>query len=178
MEALIITQDDISAQYPLSKNLNDDRINPYILRAQQADLKPILGTYFYYEFIEGFTELPTPEVRWVELFEGVVYEWQTGQPEYFNGIKPMLIAFAYARIVDNNSNHVTRGGNVTKSTDESLPVVSAVKNAMNMDAESDAYRYKADLLRFLDKKRTVYPEYGRSPIQGDGWKTGFNFTKV
>ena len=51
IDLLLITRDDIDTFYSMGKNLDEGRINPHIRRAQQNDLKPILGEYLYWDIV-------------------------------------------------------------------------------------------------------------------------------
>lgn len=158
-EQNIITKADIAELWPVSKNLNDERVNPYIRLAQQNDLTAWLGEPLYFAFIEDYDGNEFIEQRFKDLFDGIELELSDSRTVYFRGVKPMLTAFAYARLVSNNSFFVARGGDVKKNTDQSESATDALELQKARNAYSEAYRLGANLVQFLDKKRSDYPEW-------------------
>jgi len=59
-ESKLISLADIQQFWPISSNIDEDKINAGITRAQQADLQDILGSPLYYELIEDFTSDENP----------------------------------------------------------------------------------------------------------------------
>ena len=113
-ETTIITKDDIRLTWAnFDKNLKDTQVDPFILKAQRSDLKPFLGDALYYDFIENLID-----ANYIDLLDGVVYAYQ-GDNIYFNGIKPMLAAYSYARTLKNIDINVGRGAVVSKSSEQS-----------------------------------------------------------
>ena len=159
-EQNIITKADILELWPISQNINDERVNPFIRLGQQNDLTQWLGEPLYFAFVEDFEGGGDfSEERFQELFDGAELELSNSRTVYFRGVKPMLVAFAYARLVSNNSFHVTRGGDVKKTTDQSEAATDALELQKARNAMSEAYRLGANLVTFLDRKRSIYPEW-------------------
>ena len=56
-ESTIITKDNIRETWSnFDKNLKNDQVDPFILKAQQSDLKPFLGDVLYFDFLENITD--------------------------------------------------------------------------------------------------------------------------
>jgi len=175
-EQIIIAKSDINEYYNIGKNINQDRVDPHIRAAQVQDLQPILGKPLYYAFIEDYngTNFATP--IYAALFAGKVYKGYDGKDIYFRGVKPMLIAFAYDRLVGGNSIHVTRGGVGKKAKEEVENDTSAEILQMVRSAKSDANQYKHELLDFLNQESANYTLW-KGSTEGSGTKTAFNITR-
>ena len=171
-EAALITKTDITKYWHMGKNLNDDRINPHILRAQQAELKPFLGDALYFDFVTNMSE-----DKYVTLLNGGEYEYQNNTV-FFGGAKPLLAAWAYSRIVGNNQIFVGRGGVTMKDTEESTQHPNPLVQQRDRDAQSEAIRLQHELWLFLDQNRTTYPLYGRGVDSNTPTGESFRFTKV
>jgi len=174
MEIPIVTREDIENAYSLSKNINQTRIDPHIIRAQRFDLRPILGSYLYNQFINGL-QAATIESRWIDLLEGKEYLSQNNNTIYFYGCKPVVISYSFARIMLNNNSNVTRGGNTIKTTAESTPQTSKSDAYRITSAKQDGVQYAKGLTQFLDDNRNIYPEYGRGLDSNTGKKQSIGF---
>ena len=115
-ETLLISRADIAEKYFLGKNIDDSRIDPHILRAQQSDLKALIGEYLYGDVIDNPTT-PANEL----LLNGGQYNPlnKAGSSIYFAGLKDFLVSVTFARIEKHNDTFVTRGGNKNKNILES-----------------------------------------------------------
>jgi len=171
-EILLIGKPDILETWWIGKNLDDGRINPHILRAQQSDLKPFLGDALYHDFV---TNVVDPKYQ--ELLNGVEYNLQ-GETIFFNGVKPLLAAWAYARVVGNNQVFTTRGGVTVKDTEESTQHPNTLVQQRDRDAQSEALRLQHEVYNYLNQNRTKYPLYGRGIDQDSATKQSMRFTKV
>jgi len=167
IETLLITRADIEKVYPIGKNINDDRLDTYIQRAQQSDLKPFLGAPMYWELFNSATD---PEI--IDLMDGVEYEWD-GKTIFWNGLKQLLAIYAHRRLIQKNSTFVTRGGVVRKETEESSQETDPQIQQGGRDSRSDAGRMEREALQFLDNKRTDYPAWNNTAQKNEGLKSGF-----
>lgn len=150
-ETALITKSDILSFYPIGKNINSERVDPHILRAQQSELKSFLGDALYFDFVTNVTD-----AKYVDLLNGVNYE-NDGHTVFFGGVKPLLASWSYARIEKKNSVFVTRGGNVKKETEESIQMTNNEIDAEKSSSESEAIRLQKEVWVFLDTNRTTYP---------------------
>tara|TARA_R110000822_G_scaffold10646_6_gene40160 strand:+ start:1839 stop:2372 length:534 start_codon:yes stop_codon:yes gene_type:complete len=169
-ETTIITKDDIRLTWAnFDKNLKDTQVDPFILKAQRSDLKPFLGDALYYDFIENLID-----ANYVDLLDGVVYSYQ-GNDIYFNGIKPMLAAYSYARTLKNIDINVGRGAVVSKSSEQSDKHENTLIYRRKTEAESEALRLQGELEQFLSTKRSDYPLWkDNNKVK----KTSFRILKV
>ena len=199
-EKLLITKEDIAEKYWLGKNIDLSRINNHILRAQQSDLKPLLGEYLYWDVLNNSA---TPANAM--LINGGFYDPEnvgnTGGGDlieceniivctdiigadvlggiYFAGLKDYLCSSAFARIEKANDTFVTRGGNKNKNILESEKQPQEKTNHDVQGARSDAIRIQEEILRFLDFKRNEYPLWQVTTSSEERpRKTSFRITKV
>ncbi len=151
-ETTIITKDNIRETWAnFDKNFKDAQVDPFILKAQRSDLKPFLGDALYFDFVENITD-----TNYVDLLDGTTYIYQ-GNTIYFNGIKPMLAAYSYARTLKNIDINVGRGSVVSKDTEQSEKHENSIIYRRHTEAKSEALRLQNELEQFLDTKKTDYP---------------------
>lgn len=172
-ETLLITPDDIRQYYSLGKNMSGERVEPHILRAQQSDLKPFLGQVLYWDIFDKPTE-----PKYIELLEGTEYTLE-GKTVFFGGINQLLASWAYARVMHNNNDFVTRGGNKSKATPESEAMGNPITQTRMREAESEAIRLQGEAFVFLDENRTVYDLWDKYVTSTDSpTRQSMNITKV
>jgi hypothetical protein len=170
-ESIIITKDNIRETWAnFDKNFKSEQVDPFILKAQQNDLKPFLGDALYFDFLENITDQ-----KYVDLLNGTTYVYN-GYTIYFNGIKPMLSAYSYARTLKNIDINVSRGSVVSKSSEQSEKHENDLIYRRKTEAESEALRLQKELEQFLDSKKTDYPLWrlGTQEIK----RTSFRILKV
>jgi hypothetical protein len=144
---------DFATYKELSLNIDDaTRINPYILQAQQFDLKPLLGEQFYKYILDNPA---TEEIQL--LLSGGGYDYQNTNYE-FSGLKIVMAYYAYARIIENQNIHVTRFGVVFKNNaDVSERVDEKTLQRLILQTRNQARAYWDECLLFLNRKSTAYP---------------------
>lgn len=173
MEQLLITLSDIAGFRPISDKIDDSRIGPYILEAQECDLKPILNDAFYYYICKNINET---EVQ--ELIYGKEYEYESTE-YYFNGISPVLSYYTLARFIQGNPLNINSFGNTVKTNPHSTPADTAMIQAEVRAMRSAAIRHQEDLITFLTRNKADYPlwsEKGRSDNKGN--RNAFNFWRA
>lgn len=171
-EALLVTREDVREFWAITKNMNVDRINPYILRAQQRDLKPFLGDALYFDMIEHLTDQ-----KYVDLLNGVAYE-TNGHTIYFGGVKPLLCAYAYATLINENPIHITRAGNKNKKDDNSTEIAGNTIGVKSNEADSEGLRLQEETRRFLNDKKSDYPLFEKGSYGNTPKRTTLSLTKV
>ena len=117
-EQRIITRSDIIEFWPNSVNIAQDKIDSAILRAQQADLEPLLGIYLYQSFIDDYNGSTFDTAIYKTLFDGGEYEYG-GYTRYFRGVRNLLSVYSFVRLVDLTTINLTSAGMVDKITEES-----------------------------------------------------------
>lgn len=164
---LLITIDDIREYRPVSM-LDAKRVDPYILEAQENDLRPVLGDALYFDFLAN---IDTTKYR--DLLNGKTYTINSNSVD-FPGIKPMLCYYSLARIVINNPLNITSYGVVQKTVNESQPVDSSTLGRLVTELRSVALSYQNRLKDFLSYNLTTYTLYN-SRTTSETNSTGLNF---
>ena len=166
---------DILAFWPLSLNIDDGRVNPYILRAQDNQLAAILGPELCLALITALEDDPTPPIpqRLTDLWEGVEYVKDRGPyKRKFPGVKELLCAYAYSYLVDQNAVHVTRGGVTRKAGEGQENLTTKETGDKSQTAYSEAIRLEGEFYDFMSMKQRDYPEFYYS---GPAKAGAFNF---
>lgn len=178
IDKYLITQDDIKRYRPTAE-LDEARIQPYIIEAQNNDLKPVLNNALFYDFHSKFdVSADASYTKYQELLFGK--EWTyNANPEYFNGVCPMLCYYALARFVEGNPINVTRFGIVKKVTQQSEQANFEEIRALVNSLRSAAMGYQNDVIRFLENNPTTYPLYDTGGASSEsGHRTSFNFFRA
>ena len=112
-QTLLISRDDIVEYRSISANLNTTKkLSPYILEAQKVDIKNLLGNALYNALVTDYEASPSL-ATYSNLFNGS--SWECGNKTYkHDGIKVVLIYFAYARYLINSPFESTAFGTVVK----------------------------------------------------------------
>src|SRR5947207_1924821 len=97
---LLISINDIKEFRPIAEIVSD-RVNAYILEAQENDLRPALNNALYLDFVKNYET-----TKYQELLFGKEWTYE-GQVQQFNGVRPMLVYFSLARLAINNQMNIT-----------------------------------------------------------------------
>ena len=173
MDSPIITKIDILEFWPqMDKNFKEDKLDPYILRAQQGDLKRFLGPALYYDFISN-PSAPNNEA----LFEGTTYQFQ-GNTIFFEGVRPLLVAYTFARVVSNVDISVGRAAVVQKENEQSVPHPNAIIQGRSREVKSEALRLQEETRQFLEQERSDYPLWNQRTDDSADDDTSLKMTRV
>ena len=155
----LISVIDFATYKELSVNIDDTtRINPYILQAQQFDLKPLVGEVFYKSIIDNPTTAET-----ALLLSGGEYIYQNKSYE-FSGLKSVLVYHTYARLLENQNINVTRFGVVFKNNaDVSERVDEKTLQRLIQQARNQARAYWDECTVFLNRQSANYPLWNKVP---------------
>lgn len=174
----LITQEDIRRYRPTAE-LDEARIQPSIIEAQNNDLKPVLNNAFFYDFITKFDDsADAMYAKYQSLLNGKEWTYNANL-EQFNGVMPMLCYFALARFVESNPFHVTRFGFTKKVVTQSEQALPEEIRIMTNSLRSTAISYQNDVIRFLENNPSDYPLYNTGGAsENAGHRTSFNFFRV
>jgi len=175
-EQIVITQADVREFWPNSVNISKDRVDGAILRAQQADLEPLLGIYLYQEFIEDYDGSNFATAKYITLFKGGTYIYN-GDNRYYRGIRNLLSVYSFVRLIDLAGINLTTSGMVDKITEESEKEEDFQIRQKRRLAKDDAIRLEKDTLDFIKTNITDYPLYNKV-YSTDENKTSYNFYRV
>jgi|SRR5690606_3306032 len=172
MEQLLITQDDLRRFRPTAE-FNEARIVPYILEAQELDIKPLLNEVLYYDLIQNMNE---PKYKLLVYGGEYTYRDKTYS---FNGLVASLSYFTLARFIQSNPLNITSFGVVVKTTTQSQPADSAAIRAEVNSLKSSAMGYQREVERFLERHPNDYPLYADNGKSSKSSRNqGFKFFKA
>ncbi len=147
-----ITITDIVEFKPLSLNINVAKfLDPYIIEAQEFDIKPILGTPLFLAIDEAIEDFDN-------LFLPYTYEY-SGHTYNHNGIKSALIYYTYARYLANANQHSTPSGMMQKLNEFSTNIDEKTISRLVKQAQSGAIAYQNQFIEFLCRFSQDYPLY-------------------
>ena len=161
-EIYLISQADVQKYHPVGE-IPQGRIDPFIIAAQELDLKPVLNDSLYYDFITKYNTSTDPMYNaYQNLLNGTTYTYSSQTIQY-PGIKPMLAAYAFSRFLPLQQVNVTRYGIVTKTNDQSQPTSASTITYIVNGVRAQAMAYQNQLEQFLLQNQTTYPLYGTFP---------------
>lgn len=145
----LITISDFTPYKAISANLNAvKKLDPFILEAQQFDLKKLMGNAFYLAFLDDFTASP-PLALYSDLFNGSTFLQGTKTLRH-EGLKAVLCYLSYARYVLNSNVEATAFGTVKKITAESEHVDEKTIIRLYNQATEGAMQYWEDVKKYLN----------------------------
>lgn len=163
----LITTADIQSVRAVSDNVPADRLDPYIIEAQEIDLYGLLGKEL---FDRLFVEVDPPTLP-------ATYVYDALKPQY----APYLAYMAYARFLSQQQVTITSHGVVSKRTDFSDQVSDTAMQRVISAARSTAQVYADRLKDFLNLNVETYPEWRKCEhceIESGNTGTGARITAV
>jgi hypothetical protein len=150
----LITLDDIRTYAEISSNVDVlNKLKPYIHQAQLFDLKPAIGDAFYFDLIAN-----NDSTIYQDLINGKTYTDLQGNSIEFEGLKPALVYWAYARYKENSGVADTAYGTMIKRNDFSDPASEKTLSRIVTSARSLAVGYLNDAVKYLNVSGvSVYP---------------------
>lgn len=152
----LITESDFAPYKVISANLNaTKKLLPYVVDAQQLDLKELIGSAFYLALYKDVTNSPALQI-YRGLWEGS--EWVCNNKTYrHEGLKTVLVHFSYARYIMNSGQEETAFGVVVKKEENSEPISEKTLLRKIDNANSAAFAYFKDVEMFLNDNCADYP---------------------
>lgn len=145
----------------LSSNIKPDRIKAFVKKAQDLDLKLLLGHVYYFDFLKNCNDDGTLKEDAAEPYQrlllGCEYQDSNGHTIIYEGLLPALVYFTLARFVETDAIRYTATGPVQKTHESGngLSVADTVKLAEKYRSIANAYANEAE--RFLWDNKTDYP---------------------
>lgn len=150
MTTKLITVNDIKSIKSISDNIdNVERLDPYIIEAQDLDIRPFLGELLFYDIATNPSTTPN-----AKLLAGGTYIDDT-YTLFFDGLKIAIAYFAYARFIANQGINITRFGIVKKLVDNSEAISQETVSHLAGNARSVGQAYLVQVERFLDHDATI-----------------------
>jgi hypothetical protein len=152
----LITLANIQDVKSISLNVNETKqLSPYILEAQNFDLRELLGDAFYLDLIADFTALPSLD-KYDLLFNGGQYTYQN-EIYYLDGVKQYLVYSTYARYLANSNVISTATGLVHKTNQYSDKVEEKTIARLVSQARSGATFCEENIKKYLERNKASYP---------------------
>ena len=155
-DTLIFTLDDVRAiRGDVSVNIDD--FNQYAVEAQRNYLSKLLGDKLYTARLNDLEGS-----RFVDLIEGVIYQ-DGGNEVIFRGVKIYIsYIWLYLYLIGSNSSLTPIGARIFKDdfAIEAYNRKETQDNANHFIKSADGM--EDSILRFLNRKRDIYPEFSQS----------------
>ena len=157
----IINPATFQAYEDISANVKPERLNVFIKKAQDLDLKPFLGHALYYDLIQNFNPdgsiMDSAPQNYKDLLNGSEYLDQYGHVVLFEGLVPTLVYFTFARFIEADAIHYTATGPVVKHHDNGDPVSPHDIVKLVQQQRSVANAHANEVEKFLWDNRQNFP---------------------
>ncbi|MGN6398720.1 MAG: DUF6712 family protein [Mucilaginibacter sp.] len=157
----LINQTTFQRYEDISVNIKPERLNIFIKKAQDLDLKPFLGHALYYDFIQHFNDDGTVKddapQHYKDLFAGSEYLDKRGHIVLYEGMAPTLVYFTFARFIEADSVHYTATGPVVKHHDNGDAVAPKDIIKLVQQQRSVANAHANEIEKFLFDHRADFP---------------------
>lgn len=177
-ETYLVNEDDFTRFKLLSPDIGQEVLNQAILDSQWLDLRPWMNDAFYFDFISKFDDSGDPQfVNYQNLLNGSTYT-RDGNTVRHKGLLPVVVYFAYGRLLAEVGLSVSKSGVSRKDTLESSPIDGVEMRKHEQEAKAKAMSYLNSAQVFLDTEIASYPLFREPRNINNRAYTGFNFSKV
>ncbi|WP_114940464.1 hypothetical protein [Mucilaginibacter endophyticus] len=157
----LINQTIFQQYEDINVNIKPERLKVFIKKAQELDLKPLLGYALYYQLIaycndDGTIKEDAPRA-YKDLLNGCEYLDEYGRIVLYEGLAPALVYFTFARFIENDAIHYTASGPVIKQHDNGNALSSPEITKLVQQQRSIANAYANDIERFLRDNQENFP---------------------
>ena len=132
----LVTRDEILQRTPLGGNIDQDKIVPHIITAQDIELQTVLGTNLYNAVLGG---------SYPSLLDTL--------------IKPMLCHYIAANFYLFHAFDVGNGGIYRHQSENSFTPSLSEIDRLHMEQKAKAVHYRTRLVDHLCYDSSQYPEY-------------------
>lgn len=173
---LIIDLTEFTADLLIPQTTDTAKVEAIIRKAQQLDLRLVMGDAFYYHMLKNITDS-----MYVTLIDGCEYTDDDGNLIIFSGLRMAVKSWSWARYIMTVQKVVTRYGYNVKQDDFSTPVDG---KTIALDAASErsaAVEYWNEAHKFLTTtaNKLIYTLYEPNCITNNNargsikiWGTG------
>jgi hypothetical protein len=149
---LLIQISDFHPYVDISDHIEQDALEPFIRAAQDTDLEAILGSAFYAALIDDYSSQSNAFTVYADLVNGAVYTDKDNLSLRYSGIKPILVYYAWARLLATSNIQHTPFGMVVKTSDYQTPANDKQLKMQVEQARNDANYYVIKLKNWLDRQ--------------------------
>lgn len=177
----LINQATFVGYEDISVNIEATRLNVFIKKAQDLDLKPFLKGAFFFDLINNVVlntdgtiktedqatdEAPLfTEQKYVDLLLGAQYTDRYGNDQYFDGLIPALLYWTFARFIEADYVRYTATGPVQKTHDEAKALSTSDIAKLVSQQRSVANAHANEVVLFMDAMN-----YGQDPKVYPLWR--------
>lgn len=173
----LININDIKEYKSISSNINTIKeLDPYILDAQDFDLRKFMGESFYLDFIDDFNASPSLD-KYSDLWNGQEYEYGGFRYKH-EGLKAILIHHSYARYLSNANVTSTPYGIVAKTNQYSEKADEKTMARLIQQARSSATVFEERVEKYLNWHSSDFPLWRRLKTEKENYKSGIKFRQV
>jgi hypothetical protein len=159
MIALINKSDLDKLKYVADSVKNNTTWNQFVIEAQMFDIKPWLKDELLNELLtQAATSPESFSTENAFLLAGGVYTY-SGRDYSFEGLKTVIIYYAFARYTNRSPFNYTAAGIVQKDSDFSTPVSDKVIQRLETESRLSADALRDETMLFLRRNKTDYPLY-------------------
>jgi hypothetical protein len=159
----LITPTTLQRYEDIAQNIKRERIKVFIQKAQELDLKPLLGYALYYDLMkhletDGNLKDDAPQY-YKDLLNGSEYLDEDGHIVLYQGLQPVLAYLTFARFIEADAVHYTATGPVTKRYDntDAVSAKEIVKLVQQQRGTANAYANETE--RFLLDHHDDFPAW-------------------
>lgn len=175
-ETCLITLSDIQEFKAISENINTfSDLVPFILEAQDFELRPFLGDGMYRDLINDFNDSPSLSV-FGDLFNGQVFQIAGIDYEH-KGLKSILVYHSYARYAANANIKSTASGFMHKTSQYSEKADLATISRIIKEARTGATSHEDRVRRYLQHNFNEFPKWIHGK-KSTNYKSGMKFRPI
>lgn len=149
---LLINKNDFADFKTISRGVEIERIETFIIEAQDFDLKEVMCRNFFFDVLKNY-QAPAYQ----KLIHGETYTDSDQNEIEFKGLKSVLVYFAYARYILRGGVVDTGFGFVQKKTEFSDPISDKEKRDLRDKSRQDAMAYWKECEIYLNEKIETFP---------------------
>lgn len=152
----LISITDLKVYRPIG-DITEDRALPYIVEAQQIDLKQLLGDALYIDFMTRVdVTADSKYTAYQELLKGKNYTY-SGTVYEHPGLIGYLAYMTLAKLYAGNSINVTKYGVTQKKQEDSEPVSREVIMQEVNALRAMGMAMQSQIILFLQRNQSTYP---------------------
>lgn len=154
---LLVNAKDISTYAQISVNAREEMLYPYILAAQNLDVKTVLGNALMTDLLINRTD-----EKYRILLEGGTYTNEDGNVVTFQGLTASISLFSYARYMFTKNAVDTPFGMVSKTVENSTPTDATLIMSIASAKRNEGGAYLNECIEFIKQNLTIYTLYKTS----------------
>lgn len=166
---MLISKDDFikySIDIPITQN--SAKLNRAMMEAETIDMALYFNQAFLYDLVKNHTTTINQN-----LINGLEYNYGT-QVRKFEGLKPALCYFAYARLLAFNDITITSNSLVNKGGEYSERISDKQRSGAIATAENNAKFYLSKVKEYIELNSTIYPLHQCSVSKNQKYKVHNN----